>query len=297
MPLELRLVRRPALLELHQHRLVSITVDAGDVDQERRQARPLRRSTRPRLERRRRIRRSEPRASGDRATNTQYRPSGPAPTFCELAVEERRELRPRVVEDDDSVLRELLVELAHRGTRAADSRVRLRVHLLTAVEVRSRMRSSTSYGRFARAAAICRLRLRPRRRPRARVRSRGCGPSAHLGTTRSGQRCIASCAQSYLPAASSSHFFFSSRCQALVRHQPPERRHHQHDPIVERRLPERRYPLHLLEQHAQLLDKRLLRLDLRDAPSPTGFHPSSAPGWSAGAPRRRASEPSTSFCS
>ena len=29
----------------------------------------------------------------------------------------------------------------------------------------------------------------------------------------------------------------------------------------------------------------------RDAPSPTGSHPSSAPGWSAGAPRRRASEP------
>src|SRR5439155_7877031 len=38
---------------------------------------------------------------------------------------------------------------------------------------------------------------------------------AHFGTTRSGLRCIARCAQSYLPAASSSHLAFSSFCQVL----------------------------------------------------------------------------------
>jgi hypothetical protein len=38
---------------------------------------------------------------------------------------------------------------------------------------------------------------------------------AHLGTTRSGQRCIPRCAQSYLPAASSSHLALSSFCQGL----------------------------------------------------------------------------------
>ena len=47
---------------------------------------------------------------------------------------------------------------------------------------------------------------------------------AHLGTTRSGQRCIARCAQSYLPATSSSQRLLSSFCQALCGHQAPERR-------------------------------------------------------------------------
>ena len=38
---------------------------------------------------------------------------------------------------------------------------------------------------------------------------------AHFGTTRSGQRCIARCAQSYLPSQSASHVAFNSFCQAL----------------------------------------------------------------------------------
>src|SRR5260370_34329157 len=38
---------------------------------------------------------------------------------------------------------------------------------------------------------------------------------AHLGTTRSGHRCIATWAQSYLPATSSSHLVRSSFCQTL----------------------------------------------------------------------------------
>src|SRR5262249_26309293 len=60
---------------------------------------------------------------------------------------------------------------------------------------------------------------------------------------------------------------------ALVRYEPPEGRHHQHDPVVERRPPQRRHLSYLLEQQAQLFDKHLLRLDSatlprRRAPTP-----------------------------
>ncbi len=44
----------------------------------------------------------------------------------------------------------------------------------------------------------------------ARLRS-----SAHFGTTRSGQRCMARCAQSYLPMQSASQVDFSSFCHGL----------------------------------------------------------------------------------
>ena len=83
---------------------------------------------------------------------------------------------------------------------------------------------------------------------------------AHFGTTRSGQRCIARWAQSYLPSQSASQVDFELLLPGLVlRDEPPERREVDDDAVVEVRFPQRRDALHLVEEGAQLFDDRLLR--------------------------------------
>ena len=86
---------------------------------------------------------------------------------------------------------------------------------------------------------------------------------AHFGTTRSGHRCIARCAQSYLPAAELVPVGLQLLLPGLVLgNEPPERRHVHDDAVVEVRVPERRDALHLVEERAQLFDEGFLRGEL-----------------------------------
>ena len=80
---------------------------------------------------------------------------------------------------------------------------------------------------------------------------------AHLGTTRSGQRCIARWAQSYLPSTERVPGGLELLLPGLVSgDEPPERGEVDDDAVVEVRLPQRRDALHLVEERAQLVDER-----------------------------------------
>ena len=211
--------------------------------------------------------------------------SRPAAQF----IDERRELAALVVPDDDpprlelvaELLRDVVVKRMHQasprsatpnggGRRAlgrhsaapAGASSRLLSAAFTAGDVRSRTSSSMERVGVLRAVHLpsAPSTQKTSSRPWAMARLRSF---AHFGTTRSGQRCIARWAQSYLPVAERVPGGLQLLLPGLVlRDEPPERREVDDDAVVEVRVPERGDALHLVEEGAQLVDERLLRGEL-----------------------------------
>ena len=155
---------------------------------------------------------------------------------------------------------------------------------LTAIEVRSRTSSSTARVGAGRGFHLPSLpsTQKTSSRPCAMARLRSV---AHLGTTRSGHRCIARCAQSYLPAQRASHVALSSFCQGLcwgTRRQSGAKLGSRHR---RGRVPERSHALHLIEEAPAAPQRRLPERRFLYVPWRSDSRPRSASSLRAGAPR------------